>query len=235
MPRNGESVRTARAERRAAAELWGADDTVLRLARWSAECDVLGPGRRAVLWVQGCPFRCDECVVPELLPFAGGDVRSVAEVVDFVLDAPDLDGVTLSGGEPFSQAAALIRVIDGVADSRPGLSVMSYTGHTLGWLQRHGSSAQRGLLDRLDILVDGPYVPARHTDLRWRGSDNQRVHLLTPRVADLATTLSDRGAWLEFDVDDDGAVTWSGIPPLGFRSIFEEAMAESGITLRVTD
>jgi anaerobic ribonucleoside-triphosphate reductase activating protein len=109
---------------------------------------------------------------------------------------------------------------------------MSYTGYTLEQLTAKGTPAQHELLRRLDILVDGLYVRSRHTDLRWRGSDNQRVWLLTPRYRDWADRLNDRGTWIEFEVLDD-ALAWMGIPPIGFRDAFERAMVQQGLPLTV--
>jgi anaerobic ribonucleoside-triphosphate reductase activating protein len=142
---------------------------------------------------------------------------------------PDIEGVTFSGGEPMSQAGALCRLIDRVRRLRP-FSFVCYSGHTLGWLRRNGTAGQRALLDRLDVLIDGPYVKERHTDLRWRGSDNQQVWFLTPRYRDLAGTVNERGTWIEFEVAD-GTVRWMGIPPQGFRETFTRSMRRLGIDL----
>jgi anaerobic ribonucleoside-triphosphate reductase activating protein len=37
----------------------------INLFRYHAPVEVLGPGKRAVIWVQGCPFGCSGCIVPE--------------------------------------------------------------------------------------------------------------------------------------------------------------------------
>lgn len=206
-------------------------DDQLHLARWSPRCTVLGPGTRAVLWVQGCPLRCPGCVAPETLRFAGGSVHDPEELGDQLAALPDIDGVTFSGGEPTAQAAALCRLIDRVRATR-NLSFLSYTGQTIEHLRERGTDAQRELLARLDVLIDGPYVAARHTDKRWRGSDNQRVLFLTDRHRDWANRLDDRGTWIEFEAADD-AVAWMGIPPVGFREAFETAMEQRGVRLTV--
>jgi len=190
--------------------------------RFAPRCTVLGPGTRAVVWVQGCPFRCGGCVVPESHAFTGGTEIRVEELAERILAIPDIEGVTFSGGEPFSQATALVTLAERLRDA--GLSVMSYTGHTLESLAAHGTPVQHDLLRRLDILVDGPYVASRHTDKRWRGSDNQRVIFLTPRYVEWANRLDDRGTWLEFEVEADG-VAWMGIPPPGFRAALEQAVS----------
>ena len=43
-------------------------------------------------------------------------------------------------------------------------------------IEQYGTEAQRELLGLVDVLVDGPYVASlRSTDLRFRGSSNQRL------------------------------------------------------------
>lgn len=179
-----------------------------------------------MLWVQGCSLACPGCVVPDTHAATGGSGESVASLVS-ELAALDVDGITFSGGEPMQQAEALVAIADGVRAERD-LSLMAYTGYTLGHLRRRGTAAQRALLARLDILVDGRFVAERQTDLRWRGSDNQRVHLLTDRHRDLVDRLTDRGVWMQVVVEDDG-VFWMGIPPPGFRFDFEAALAKLGL------
>src|ERR1700722_19472169 len=85
-------------------------------------CQVLGPGVRAVIWVQGCPLRCPGCIAPETLPFAAADgnvggVRSVADLAGWLAELDETEGVTLSGGEPFAQAEALAELLDTVRAS----------------------------------------------------------------------------------------------------------------------
>jgi len=213
---------------------WPENHHVLHLARRANCCTVLGPGRRAVLWVQGCPFRCPGCVAPEAQPFRGGQDVDVASLADELSGLPDIEGVTFSGGEPLAQAAAFINLIDLIRFKRD-LTFMSYTGYTLEHLHRQGTPAQKALLRRLDILVDGPYIASRHTNLRWRGSDNQRVHLLTPRYRHLEQQLQDRGNWLEFTTDSEGGLFWMGIPSKGFREAFERKMQEFGVSLTVSE
>ena len=190
-------------------------------------CGTLGPGLRAVIWVQGCPLRCRGCVAPETLPFAGGEVRGVAEVAAWLTGLTDVEGVTLSGGEPFSQAQSLADLLDAVRERRPGFTAMAYTGFRHEALLR-GAPGQRALLDRLDLLVDGPYVAARHGDLLWRGSSNQRVVVLTERYHHV-TSLTDAGAGIEVSVGDDGQFSWAGVPAVpGFRAFVEEQLTAAG-------
>ena len=216
-------------------DAWSADRSILHIARRSARCTVLGPGVRAVLWVQGCPFRCRGCVAPETLPFVGGTPEQVDALAAELCMLPDIEGITISGGEPFAQAPALCALIDSIHERRPDLTFMSYTGYRIEQLQGRGTNAQKNLLNKVDILVDGPYLRERHTDLRWRGSSNQRILFLSSRYRQLAETVHELGTWIEFEFGGDGSLHWMGIPPVGFRKAFELEMTQRGIKLHTTE
>ena len=203
----------------------------LRVARVAERCRVLGPGTRSVVWVQGCALRCRECIAPEALPMSGGRELTAKELSARLLGAAQ-PGLTLSGGEPFLQAAALVELVDRMRERRPGLSVMSYSGYTLARLRRRGDAAQRALLARLDILVDGPYLPERHAALRWRGSSNQRLHVLSDRHPDLLAEL-DLPSGIDVEIDPDGRMRWSGVPPIrGFQEQLEGSLIASGLAVQ---
>ena len=181
--------------------VWPEKTDFLHLVRRSNRCTVLGPGVRAVLWVQGCPLRCPGCVAPETLPFAGGEVVQVSKLTEEIIALQEIEGLTFSGGEPMSQAAALIELVDSVRACRD-LSMVCYTGFPLAYLRGKGTPAQQELIQRLDVLIDGPYLRQRHTTLRWRGSDNQQVHFLSARYQHLARMVQEQGSWIEFELDD---------------------------------
>jgi anaerobic ribonucleoside-triphosphate reductase activating protein len=127
------------------------------------------------------------------------------------LAALPIDGVTYSGGgEPMLQASALNELSDELRRRRPGLSLMSYTGYRYEVLLRRGSPAQRRLLERLDLLVDGPYVRRLHASLRWRGSANQRLIALSARHLD--DLWPDESAGIELALDRDLKLSWVGVP-----------------------
>lgn len=212
-----------------------ATDQVLRIFRRQAPVQVLGPGRRAVIWVQGCPFACPGCIVPESWEATGGEAIAVSALAAWVLAQPDVVGITLSGGEPMGQAAALVALIDQVRAVRD-LGVMCYTGDRLERLQAHGSLAQRALLERIDLLVDGPYRQDQHGDLLWRGSHNQRLLALSDRDRNAIPSpwsAADGSAGLEFVTGTDGSVVFNGVPAIaGFRPAFETQLRDRGVRLR---
>ena len=206
---------------------------VLVVGRVTERCRTLGPGVRFVVWVAGCSLRCRECIAPELLSPLAGTPTAVGQLAQRILAVDSIDGVTLSGGEPFEQAPALVALVDVLRARRPTLSVMAFSGRTLSGLRRCGTPDQHALLDRLDVLIDGPYLPERHISARWRGSANQRVHFLTERER-AARDGDDASAGLQVDMDHDGAFTIAGVPPTrGFRPEFERRLRAEGIHVSV--
>lgn len=152
----------------------------------------------------------------------------ISRLAEEIAALREIEGLTFSGGEPMAQAAALAELVDSVR-SRRDLSVVCYTGFPLAHLRRKGTPAQQELIKRLDILIDGPYLRQRHTTLRWRGSDNQQVHFLSPRYRHLAQLVKEQGSWIEFELDEQDILHWMGIPPLGFRAAFEEQLDRIGV------
>lgn len=146
--------------------------------------------------------------------------------------APAIDGVTYSGGEPFSQAQGLSALSARLRAERSDISLMSFSGFTHQWILRWGTTAQRELLGQLDILVDGPYVAARHASLRWRGSSNQQLHLLSARH-DLREFGPDQSVGVEIEVRPDASVGFVGVPPAaGFREAVAASVNDAGLALR---
>lgn len=142
-----------------------------------------GPGRRFALWLQGCPLRCPGCCNPEMIPFSGGVLQSVGELMEEILEARRLhsiEGITLLGGEPFAHAEGAAELARRVQQA--GLSVMIFSGYTLAELRGQSERAVAELLSQTDILVDGPYqreLPEMRR--RWIGSANQQIHFLSDR------------------------------------------------------
>jgi anaerobic ribonucleoside-triphosphate reductase activating protein len=189
----------------------------LRVAAYLPSSRANGPGRRSVLWVQGCPLRCPGCFNPDFLPFAGGRAVPVAEVAGWMLAERDTEGVSFSGGEPFAQAAGLAEVAERVRAA--GKGVLVFTGFTAAALRARRSAGIRRLLAASDLLVAGPYrreAPTRHALLV---SANQELVFLTERYRgmDLGVRRT------EFRIGADGAVTVTGFPArLGEGNELEE-------------
>ena len=146
----------------------------IRLAGIVPESIVDGPGYRLAVFVQGCPHACPGCHNPKTHDFAGGYLSDTAEIIAKLGKHPLVRGVTLTGGEPMMQAAALCEVAS--AAKEKGMNVWCYTGFTLEALYKENQSDRMRLLSFVDVLVDGPYIAhERSLDLLYCGSKNQRL------------------------------------------------------------
>ena len=153
---------------------------VLRLHRLIPRVTTLGPFVRLGVWTQGCLGSCPGCVTPEARPLTGGKPVTFDGIERLFLRFPEQEGLTVSGGEPFLQAAALCRLIDRLR-ARRDMGVIVYTGYTLDELQKTRAAENLALLDRIDLLIDGPYITALDDGGALRGSSNQRILPLTDR------------------------------------------------------
>ena len=136
---------------------------------------VNGIGIRYVVFFQGCPHDCLGCHNPETHAMDGGQEVDVEEIIDRIRSTKLLDGVTLSGGDPFAQPKALKAIAD--ASHEAGLDVWAYSGWTYEQLASGlvGEDAKDALRS-VDVLVDGPFIQAlKSTKCIWRGSTNQRL------------------------------------------------------------
>nr|WP_315410820.1 anaerobic ribonucleoside-triphosphate reductase activating protein [uncultured Selenomonas sp.] len=146
----------------------------VKLAGTVSDSIVDGAGIRYTIFTQGCPHHCPGCQNPKTHDFAGGLEMDTRTILKDVLGNPLLTGVTLSGGEPFCQAAPLASLAHEV--HAHGMDVWAYTGYTLEDLQQKKEGAIDALLGEVDVLVDGAYEESeRDLTLAFRGSRNQRV------------------------------------------------------------
>jgi len=165
--------------------------------------EVNGPGRRAVVWMQGCLRECPGCFNQASWSFEENQLISVDDLVRRILSEPENEGVTFSGGEPFWQATALAEVARQV--KAEGLNVMSFTGFPLAELQQTTAPAgSQALLEQLDILIDGPYIEslAINDPTSPVSSRNQQVRVFNPALCDRITWASDQ---IEVHVFKDGS------------------------------
>lgn len=176
---------------------------------------VNGPGRRAVLWVQGCLFRCPGCFNRESWDMQERILESVDIVYKRVMDADSAEGITFSGGEPFLQAEALSVVAERLKSH--GLSVMTYTGFTTDELENLTRPGAAELAEISDILVTGRYRAELPPDRMWIGSANQEVVFRTQRYKHFEGSLRTDGRQFEVICGQDGEVLVTGFIPAAAR------------------
>lgn len=147
-------------------------------------CDIAnGPGARVSLFVSGCTHHCPGCFQPETWDFSYGKpfTKEVEELIFSMLEPWYIEGLTLLGGEPFEpeNQIELLPFVNKVNERFPKKTIWAYSGFTLEELLRRSGvngNITLSLLNKIDILVDGPFVAAKK-DLRLKfcGSSNQRL------------------------------------------------------------
>ena len=159
----------------------------IRISGITPESIVDGEGIRYVIFTQGCPHHCHGCHNPSTHSFDGGKLVTIHELLsDIAKNRNYIDGITLSGGEPFCQAHQCSIIAREAR--RMGLSVWCYTGYSFEELIGQYESAL--LLHYVDVLVDGPFIlEERSLNLDFRGSRNQRLVDVRKSSKKVVTTL----------------------------------------------
>jgi len=177
------------------------------LARLRARQPGQRAGLRAVVWFQGCTLRCPGCFNPATHDPVGGcesDTESLAEEILGLRSR--IEGVSISGGEPFEQPEPLLDLLERVG--RSPLSRLVFTGYTLAEIT--DLDLGPAILRHVDVLVAGRYVVAQRAGSGLLGSANQQIRLLTRRYA--LADLGDVPA-AELILHADGTFTATGINP----------------------
>ena len=131
-----------------------------------------GPGFRTSIYCAGCAHHCPGCHNPQSWDFKGGYEVTIEELLD-IIKADEFANVTFSGGDPLYQVEAFTELARRIK-TETDKTIWCYTGFTYEEIQADPRLSQ--ILPYLDVLVDGPYVEAlRDTNLRFRGSSNQRI------------------------------------------------------------
>ncbi|MEG1746945.1 MAG: anaerobic ribonucleoside-triphosphate reductase activating protein [Oscillospiraceae bacterium] len=146
----------------------------MRIASTISDSIVDGPGLRFTVFTQGCPHGCPGCHNPDTHDPHGGSEVSLEDLAAKMLKNPLTDGLTLSGGDPFTQAADCAALAE--TAKKAGLNVWAYTGYTYENLLAANNPDWNALLAQVDVLVDGPFLLAQKSySALFRGSSNQRL------------------------------------------------------------
>lgn len=128
-----------------------------------------GPGKRLLLFTQGCSLHCKGCVNKHLWQFGVGANISEREVLEL---CQDVEGITLHGGEPLDQSEGVLEIVKALKSA--GKTVILFTGYQYKELSK---SSQKRVWSLSDLVVSGRYIEEkRNIYLQFRGSTNQRVY-----------------------------------------------------------
>ncbi|MDD5089601.1 MAG: 4Fe-4S single cluster domain-containing protein [Candidatus Wallbacteria bacterium] len=136
----------------------------------------LGPGVRSGIWFQGCRARCKGCIATHAQPFDQSKRIPVSEVLRLtgIHAALGAEGLTVSGGEPFDQPAALREILNG-ARRQAFTDILIYSRYRIEDLIRKFP----WIREFADAVVDGEFQAGNASLSHWKGSGNQRMCLVT--------------------------------------------------------
>ncbi|OME54069.1 anaerobic ribonucleoside-triphosphate reductase activating protein [Paenibacillus odorifer] len=124
-----------------------------------------GVGLRTVIFFSGCPHQCFGCHNPQSWNASNGTDMTMEEILEQI---SPMNNVTLSGGEPFLQAKAIVPLVKALKDK--GKTVWCFTGYL------YEDVKDQELMKYIDVLVDGKFeIDKRDLDLVYKGSSNQRI------------------------------------------------------------
>ena len=118
---------------------------------------VNGPGLRLTLWVQGCALNCKGCFNQSTHAREASTLMSVHDLAKKI-NALDIAGVTLSGGEPLDQAPALEKLIHAVNGEKNWILCTGYTPKEI-----FQNEAMIRVVKAVDLTLAGRYLQnAKH-------------------------------------------------------------------------
>jgi len=147
----------------------------IKLSGIVKESIVDGPGIRYVLFTQGCHHNCYQCHNPQTHDINGGYLKDINEIINEISLNQHLTGITISGGEPFLQIEACLKLLNKLPSN---LDVIIYTGFLYEDLHAKAkvNPSLNNLLKKTDYLIDGKFdYKLRDLELNFIGSSNQRI------------------------------------------------------------
>jgi anaerobic ribonucleoside-triphosphate reductase activating protein len=195
---------------------------------------VLGYGKRIGVWLQGCSIHCRSCCSLDMWEFDGDRGMDVASLVGWCRDVScgSLDGVTISGGEPFDQPEALMELLEAFNSWRDNeglrFDILLYSGYIESQLRANFAEHLR----YLDAVVAGPFLENAGAFKIFCGSDNQQLLKFTS-LAEERYSAESLACWKSgMQVAADGEGLWIiGIPKPGDLVRLEAGCAEKGLVL----
>lgn len=188
----------------------------------------LGCGRRVGIWTIGCPHACPGCSNPELWDCDPARDIPVPEIMQMITAGKGkIDGVTITGGEPFLQKQELHALVRAIKASVTD-DIMVYTGYTLKQLQEFEDSSVNSILSSITVLIDGIYQDALNDGVGLRGSANQQVHIMDPRYERFRPVLESGRRQVQ-NVHYGNNLFSVGIPMKNFREVLVKNLSGYGI------
>lgn len=188
------------------------------ISHWLYPVQVLGPGNRLALWVQGCRRKCQGCISPELQDYSGTnyDVNTLSIIINTLMQTHNLDGITISGGEPFDQCDDLVELCSQLSTN----DILVYTGYSDDELRCIYPADLT--LTKIGVIITSPYIEELNDNLPLRGSSNQEIIFLKNSLKNSYTSYLESSHREQQLFVEDNAIYFAGIPLKGHANIIRD-------------
>lgn len=196
------------------------------IARILYPVKVLGPGERIGIWMDGCEHRCKGCSNPELWDIKNKyktNIELVSKMINSIRENWNVEGFTLTGGDPFYQVDALEELLPYFSSINKDILV--YTGYSYETVkEKYGH-----LLKYIAVLIDGKYIEEQNTGAVLKGSDNQKIYILKEEYKEkYAVYLRQEHSRIQNFTLADGVIS-VGIHLPGYEKSLQNEMKKRGL------
>ncbi len=127
------------------------------------------------------------------------------KLLEEIRNTPDIEGITILGGEPLDQATALLALLKEIRATP--LNVLLFTGYET---EKLSDPEQLEILSLCDIIIDGPYrEELKDLSRPLIGSFNQRLRFVSNRYTEADWEQLPRQ--IEVRVNKEGNITINGM------------------------
>ena len=181
---------------------------------------VNGPGNRFVLWTQGCSKGCSDCFNPETWSTNVYKELSPTQIFELIKNF-EVDGVTISGGDPLEQEDELLELLMLISTIRLRKGVILFSGFTRAEISR--DPIREECLRYVDVLIDGRYEKNLKIDFSLRGSSNQTFYFFSDKIL---------SSELLFDQEVEISSFEDSVIITGFPNISRKLLKQLGVNLK---
>lgn len=161
-----------------------------------------GPGKRLLIFLQGCSLHCKGCINKHLWDFGKGKDITAEELLAICKDQ-NVEGITLHGGEPLDQADGLFEIVNLL--KKNGFSIILFTGYN----KKELKGKQLSVWNKADLIVCGRFIEEKkNLYMQFRGSTNQRI--IKHKGPYKGYKVTDGETVAIFTLDDSGSINIKG-------------------------
>lgn len=161
-----------------------------------------GPGKRLLIFLQGCSLHCKGCINKHLWDFGKGKDITAEELLAICKDQ-NVEGITLHGGEPLDQADGLFEIVNLL--KKNGFSIILFTGYN----KKELKGKQLSVWNKADLIVCGRFIEEKkNLYMQFRGSTNQRI--IKHKGPYKGYKVTDGETVAIFILDDSGSINIKG-------------------------